>query len=119
MEPPPRYNRITREDLQCNSRLCELLQQMGSKGLWRVKRDQDVWICPATNIRICGRRSGTWQAERAVAGESQLYLRPDFRLKFQESTTTKNLYHSDVCLVLQSINPARNAFSLEFKSPLQ
>ena len=42
MELPPRYNRITREDLQCNSRLCELLQQTVSKGLWRVKRDQDI-----------------------------------------------------------------------------
>ena len=42
MEAPPRYNHITREDLQCNSRLCELLQQIVSKGLWLVKSDLDV-----------------------------------------------------------------------------
>ena len=42
MNPTPRYNHITREDLLCNSRLCELLQQMVSKGLWRVERDQDT-----------------------------------------------------------------------------
>ena len=42
MEPPPRYNQITREDLQCNSRLCELLQQAVSKGLWRVESDQNI-----------------------------------------------------------------------------
>ena len=42
MSPTPRYNHIAREDLQCNSRLCELLQQIVSKGLWRVKRDQDI-----------------------------------------------------------------------------
>ncbi len=42
MEHPPRYNHITREDLQCNTRLCELLQQIVSKGLWLVKRDQDI-----------------------------------------------------------------------------
>ena len=42
MSPTPRYNHITREDLQCNSRLSELLQQIVSKGLWRVKRDQDI-----------------------------------------------------------------------------
>ena len=42
MNPTPRYNHITREDLLCNSRLCELLQQMVSKGLWRVERDQDI-----------------------------------------------------------------------------
>ena len=42
MKPPPLDNNITREDLQCNSRLCELLQQMVSKGLWRVERDQDI-----------------------------------------------------------------------------
>ena len=42
MNQTPRYNHITREDLLCNSRLCELLQQMVSKGLWRVERDQDI-----------------------------------------------------------------------------
>ena len=42
MNPPPRYDHITSTDLQCNARLCELLQQTVTKGLWLVKRDQDI-----------------------------------------------------------------------------
>ena len=42
MSQPPRYNHITRKDLQCNSRLCELLQQTVSKGIWHAKSDLDI-----------------------------------------------------------------------------